>query len=148
MNIIVPERSDLPACAKLYAAAYKTEPWNEIYEEKSVENYLANYLSSNTKCCFAAVEDGRIVGIALGLILPDLEGMYLRIEDFCIDPAFHRKGYGTLFLNLLQEEGKKRACDSILLGTQKNFPSHSFYLKNGFREIESVLLYREIHHSC
>ena len=44
----------------------------------------------------------------------------------------------------LENEAVRMGCDSVVLGTQKDFPSHHFYLKNGFQEVQSVLLYKEI----
>ncbi len=66
------------------------------------------------------------------------------MEDFCISAENQGKGYGTIFLRNIFEEASKSGCDSILLGTQRDFPSHRFYLKNGFSEIESVLLYHSV----
>lgn len=144
MYIKIPESKDISECAKVYVAAYREEPWEEVYEETEVETYLRAYLNSDTKCCFAAVEQEQIVGLVLGLLVPSIGGPYLRIEDFCISPKVQRKGCGTTFLELVAKEAVKRGCDSILLGTQRDFPSHHFYLKNGFQEIESVLLFKEI----
>lgn len=53
-------------------------------------------------------------------------------------------GYGSQFINLLTDELKKYNVDSIILNTVKNFPSHKFYIKNQFKEINSsVLLLKE-----
>ena len=144
LQIIVPREGDLPACAKCYADAYAQPPWNETCAEPDVIRYLAAYLSSESRCCFAAAVGGQIVGVALALIVPSLDGPYLRIEDFCIDPACQRRGYGTAFLSSLNAEAKKLGCDCILLGTQREFPAYAFYLRNGFSEIPSALLYREV----
>lgn len=144
MQIVIPDRELLSECARLYVAAYREEPWNEDCSEADAENYLRAFLCSETKCCFAAVEDEQVVGVVLGLFVPSMMRPYLRIEDICIHPSRQRNGFGTAFLNLIQQEAQKRGCDSMLLGTQRNFPSHLFYLKNGFQEMESVLLYKEI----
>ena len=89
--------------------------------------------------------DGNVIkGIALGFIVPSISNSYLRLEDICIDFTEQRKGYGSAFIELLSIETAKLGCDSIILGTQKDFPSHHFYLKNGFQEVESVLMYKEI----
>lgn len=40
-------------------------------------------------------------------------------------------------LRFISSEG----MDSLLLGTVKDYPSHKFYVKNGFREINSSILY-------
>lgn len=144
MYIKIPESKDISQCVKVYISAYSEEPWKEVYEEAEVENYICAYLNSDTKCCFSAVEQEQIVGLVLGLLVPGIDGPYLRIEDICISPEVQRKGYGSTFMELIAKEATKRGCDSILLGTQKDFPSHRFYLKNGFQEIESVLLYKEL----
>ena len=144
MHIMIPKRKDVQACAKVYMAAYGAEPWNETYEAAEVEKYIADYLDSDTKCCFALVEEEEIKGVALGLIVPYITQPYLRLEDFCVDFSVQRKGYGSSFMGLLLNKAAELGCDSVLLGTQKGYPSHRFYVKNGFQEVESVLLYKEI----
>ena len=54
------------------------------------------------------------------------------------------KEYCIIQENNQLKEVDKKGCDSVLLGTQKGYPSHRFYLKNGFEEIEdAVLLFYE-----
>lgn len=144
MYIVTPKMKDVKECAKVYIESYQGEPWNEVYEISEAEAYISNYLNSDTKCCFALVEYEEIKGVALGFIVPSIVGDYLRIEDFCVDVKVQRKGYGSNFMDLLQQEARKLGCDSILSGTQKGYPSYHFYKKNGFQEIESVLLYKEV----
>lgn len=144
MIIVVHKIEDVLACAKVYVNAYQTEPWNEEYEISEVEKYISSYLNSDTKVCFALQDGDVIKGVALGFIVPSISNSYLRLEDICIDATEQRKGYGSVFMELLSIEAAKLGCDSIILGTQKDFPSHHFYLKNGFREVESVLLYKDI----
>jgi GNAT superfamily N-acetyltransferase len=144
MDIIIPKKEDISACAEVYISAYGAEPWNEKYERKSVEKYISDYLGSKTKQCFAASENGKIIGIALCLVVPSMDKPFLRVEDFCVSSEKQGKGLGTEFMNLIAKEAKKLGCDSVILGTQKDFPSHKFYLKNGFAEIDSVLLYKEL----
>lgn len=144
MQIRVPETKDIKACANVYITAYKAKPWEEIYEQSEAENYISAYLNSDTKRCYALVEKEEIKGVALGFIVPSIAGTYFRVEDFCVDASVQRKGYGSRFMDLLAEEVAKVGCDSILLGTQKKYPSHQFYLKNDFTEVESVLLYKSV----
>lgn len=141
---MIPKPDDIPFCIRAYINAYKVEPWNEEYETSEIEKYISAYLNSDTKVCYALVNEGEIKGIALGFIVPSVSASYLRLEDICIDTAEQRKGYGSVFIELLENEAVKIGCDSVVLGTQKDFPSHHFYLKNGFQEVESVLLYKEI----
>ena len=144
MDIIIPKKEDIPACAEVYISAYGAEPWNEKYDKPSVERYISDYLGSATKQCFAAEENGKIIGIALGIIVPSIDSPFLRIEDFCVSAEAQGRGYGKEIFRMISEKAKESGCDSVLLATLRDFPSHKFYLKNGFSEVDSVLLYKEL----
>ena len=131
-------------CAEIYISAYSKSPWNEEHSINEVEDYIIGFLDSDTKCAYAFLAEGDIIGLAMGLIIPSIGSPYFRIEDICIAPEYQRKGYGRQFIELIADRLGLKGCDSILLGTQRGYPSHKFYLKNGFKEIDSVLLYREI----
>lgn len=137
-------QTDISKCAEIYQSAYGQEPWNEKYSLDDLSTYIADYLGSNTKCAYSLLAEGNIVGIALGLIIPCVGSQYFRLEDICIDPKYQKMGYGKKFLELLYSCLISQKCDSILLGTQRGYPSHKFYLQNGFSEVDSVLLYREL----
>lgn len=144
MNIIFPKKEDIPACAEVYISAFGEEPWCEEYKTADAEKYISSYLDSKTKFCFAAKEDGKIIGVALCMLVPSIDSPFLRIEDFCVSGKEQGRGAGTEFMRLIEKEAEKLGCDCIMLGTQRNFPSHKFYLKNGFNEIDSVLMYKEL----
>lgn len=135
---------DVSKCAEVYQNAYSQEPWNEKYSVDDLSIYIANFLESNTKCAYSLLIEDEIIGLALGLIIPCVGSQYFRIEDICIDPKYQKMGYGKKFLELIANSLLSRKCDSILLGTQRGYPSHEFYIRNEFREIDSVLLYREL----
>ena len=137
------KNEDLDKCSGVYRSAYAAEPWREEYTDEEIRKYLADFMESDSMHCFVLEENAAVIGLALTIRVPCTGGPYLRIEDFCIGAEYQKKGSGSIFLGLLTEEAKKMGCDSILLGTQRGFPSHRFYLKNGFREIETALLYRE-----
>lgn len=131
-------------CVEIYINTYSKAPWNEEYSVADVESYISDFLNSDTKCAYALVVGENIIGVALGLIIPSIGSRYFRLEDICIDSEYQRMGYGRKFIELMVNSLRLEGCDSILLGTQRGYPSHKFYLKNEFREIDSVLLYREI----
>lgn len=138
------DKSVVKKCAEIYINAYGEAPWNEKYKVEDVEKYITDFLDSDTKCAYVLVTGEEIIGVALGLIIPCVGSRYFRLEDVCIDSEYQRMGYGREFIELMANCLREKDCDSILLGTQREYPSHNFYLKNGFREIDSVLLYREI----
>lgn len=109
-----------------------------------MEKYISDYLGSKTKFCFAAAQNERIIGAALCIVVPSIDAPFLRIEDFCISAEEQGRGLGIEFMKLIAEEAKMLGCDSIMLGTRRDFPLHKFYLKNSFSEVDSVLLYKEL----
>ena len=138
------DASSVAICARLYQDSYKNEPWNEIYSVDEVIDYLSRFLKSETKRAYMLVLDEKIIGIALGLVVPCIESDYFRLEDICISPQYQRSGFGGQFIKLISHCVARENCDSILLGTQRGYPAYRFYLKNDFKEIESVLLYLDI----
>lgn len=131
-------------CTEIYIHAYGEAPWNERYRVDDVRRYLMDFLDSDTKCAYVLGKGKDILGVALGLVIPCIGSYYFRLEDICIDPKYQRTGCGRELIGLMADSLRLKGCDSILLGTQRGYPSHKFYLQNGFREIDSVLLYREM----
>ena len=131
-------------CANIYQSSYKYKPWDEEYSIDEITKYLSRFTNSKAKRAYILLSDDKIIGIALGLIVPCIDSDYFRLEDICLSPDHQRKGFGSQFINLISERVSLENCDSVLLGTQRGFPAHHFYLKNGFKETDSVLLYREI----
>lgn len=131
-------------CAEIYIGAYGEAPWDEKYRREDVEKYMRAFLNSDAKCAYVLAEGEHILGAALGVVVPCIGSCYFRLEDICIDPEYQGMGYGRELLGLMSDALREKGCDSILLGTQKGYPSHRFYMGNGFREIDSVLLFREI----
>lgn len=131
-------------CAHLYQNVYKTDPWNEEYSIDEIADYLFRFINSKTKRAYMLMSDEKIIGVALGLLVPCIGSDYFRLEDICISPQYQRNGFGREFIKLISICIVQENCDSILLGTQRNYPAHRFYLKNDFKEIDSVLLYLDI----
>ena len=138
------DTESIAICANIYQSAYKNEPWNEEYSIIEITEYLSRFLNSETKRAYMLTLNEDIIGVALGLIVPCVDSDYFRLEDICLSPDHQRKGFGSQFINLIFERVSLENCDSVLLGTQRGFHAHHFYLKNGFQEIDSVLLYREL----
>ena len=116
------------------------EPWNEINLFQNVQGYFNRFLERNYNYGWVLYKDTTILGLALGSIIPTARGDYCRIEDFCIIPSYQLKGYGSQFINFISDELKKYNVNSIILNTIKGFPSHKFYIKNEFKEIDSSVM--------
>ena len=134
----------IDACAAVYTAAYSQPPWNENLRADQTAAYLRRYAERSGLHMYALMCEGAPAGVALCSIVPCIGGDFARIEDFCIAPDRQRMGLGTHFMHLICADLRARGCDSALLATQRDYPSHRFYLKNGFVPLDaSVQLYRE-----
>lgn len=134
----------LNACADIYIEAYGQEPWNEALIANEVAAYMRSYAERDGLHMYALIRDNTPVGVALCSIIPCIGGDFARIEDFCIAPAHQHKGFGRRFMQLICDDLRAYGCDSALLATQRDYPAHRFYLKNGFMPLKaSVQLYRE-----
>lgn len=132
-------------CARIYMEAYAAPPWEETYEPREIEQYLRGFYAGGAYRAYVLTKGGEALALALCVLIPGVGCPSLRVEDFCVAPAHQRRGWGGVMMRLLKAEAAKLGADCILLGTQRGFPSHAFYLKNGFTSIDtSVLLYSEV----
>ena len=131
------------ACAAVYIAAYGEAPWNEAPDPDNVKSYIRLFMDRDGFCAWQLAVGGEIAGVALGIIVPYTEGAFLRVEDLCIAPKRQRQGFGGAFLREIQRQSAALGCDSMLLATQPGAPAHSFYLKQGFRDIPTAYMYKE-----
>ena len=145
MIIRMMQKEGIDDCVEIYKKAYAAEPWCEQHTSKEIKDYLLRFISSEGMDGYMLCDDEKIIGIALGIKIAYIGSDYMRMEDFCVDIEHQRQGIGSLFIKKIGELIRNKGMDSILLGTVKDYPSHKFYLKNGFREIDSsILLFKEL----
>ena len=136
LKVKILSKEDIAACVEIYIDAYSKEPWNEKYDYTSVHKYIEKYLKLNSFLGFVLMKNDEIIGEIFGLVMPTAFSDYYRIEDFCINPKYQNKGVGSKFIELVKEQLKYKALDSIILNTNRKFPSFLFYKKNGFVDLE------------
>jgi len=136
LKVKILSKEDIAACVEIYIDAYSKEPWNEKYDYTSVHKYIEKYLKLNSFLGFVLMKNDEIIGEIFGLVMPTAFGDYYRIEDFCINPKDQNKGVGSKFIELIKEHLKDKELDSIILNTNRKFPSFLFYKKNGFVDLE------------
>lgn len=132
-------------CAAMYAAAYGAAPWCEQYDEETLKDYFARFVAKDAMHGYVLLHENEVVGLALCSMIPSIGQDFLRIEDFCIKPERQKQGLGSAFIDLLCKEAASLGADCVLLNTEREFPSHAFYVKNGFTEVGgSVMLVRDL----
>ncbi len=117
------EERDVPAVARLEKEAFST-PWSEKAFYESMKLYYSLFL--------VAEEDEEIAGYAGMYIVAD-EGDVTNIAVF---EKWKRHGIGTLLVEKLLEEAKKRGATCATLEVRKgNIPAIVLYEKHGFQSV-------------
>ena len=92
------------------------ELWNSTEQRKRALNSaddscegIERYLKRNPNTCFAAVRDGKIIGV----ILTGLDGRCGIIHHMCVHPEFRRMGIAAHLVSLAEEALKKEGIQKV-----------------------------------
>lgn len=131
-------------CIKMFIETFKEAPWNENWKYKDAKDRIISLTNFAYNESFILFDNDKVIGLAIGHYLHFPTNTTYRVEDFSISKDYKGKGIGTIFMNEISKIVKKNA-NTISLETNRGFPSHHFYLKNGFEDAKtSVLLYKTL----
>lgn len=95
---------DIQGLALAMMAAYAQEPWNENWTAERAVRRIRAIFSNYEGMGMAAVEDGKIIGGALGYIDPYAEEDFFFVSELFVMPEYQKKGYGKGLLLALEKE--------------------------------------------
>ena len=99
---------------------------------------IERYLKRNPETCFAAVINGRIIGV----ILTGHDGRRGIIHHMCVHPDFRRMGIAAHLVSLAEKALKKEGIQKIFgLVFSDNEPANRFWEKQGY-SLRTNLNYR------
>ncbi len=125
----------------LYISTFSREPWNDVYESKEqVREFFRNHFANNYFLGYVIIIDGKIHGLCLGMKKPWINGLEYYIDEFCIDYNSHGKGIGSVFIKEIEKDIKEVGLNGIILNTDKDLPSFSFYKRNGFGHFNDLVI--------
>ena len=124
---------------ELYVSVFSEEPWNQDFsDDEQLDLLMSDYIGQNNSLSFGLFEGGELIGISLGRVLHCTSGTQYSIDEFCIRTDKQRKGFGSCFLDMIEEEIKKSDMTCIFLQTRRDVPAFDFYLKNYFYEFDEI----------
>ena len=90
---------------------------------------IERYLKRNPNTCFAAVQDGRIIGV----ILTGHDGRRGMIHHMCVHPEFRRMGIAAHLVSLAEDALKKEGIQKVFgLVFTDNEAGNLFWEKQGY----------------
>lgn len=135
------QKEQVKATAELYISVFSEEPWNEEYDSfEQVEALIRNFMSKDCYLNFVAIEENEVIGLCLGLKKPWIKGIEYYIDEFCIKTDRQGRGLGSAFLAQIEAEILRLGMDGMMLNTEKGVPAEKFYLKNGFHQLDDLIV--------
>ena len=135
MRIRLLKRNEINTVAKLFVEAYKkdekTRRWEEIYAQK----YILMLYRICKDLCFVAVDNEKIVGVALALVLPEFNKEIVDFKVLLVHPDYRRKKIGSKLMRkvCIKAENKYNIREiEASIYTLTNFPI-TWYESIGFR---------------
>jgi len=130
---------DYPACAHELIAAFREEPWDEIWTYDQSFTRIDELMSARVSRGFVCMDGSTCVSMLCGRIMTYQDKKQFWIDEFSVHPAWQRQGIGSMMLAFLREELLKETppIDYMALNTERGFPSVAFYEKNGFVQLDS-----------
>ena len=99
---------------------------------------IERYLMRNPNTCFAAVKDGRIIGV----ILTGHDGRRGMIHHLCIHPGYRRMGIAAHLVSLAEDALKKEGIQKVFgLVFRDNQAANAFWEQQGY-SLRTNLNYR------
>lgn len=141
LNIVKLEKDKLDACVDLFIETFSKAPWNDVYESRNqVVTFFENHMDNNYFVGYVGIIDDDVVALSVGMKKPWINGMEYYIDEFCVSTKWQGQGIGSVFISLIEADIKAQGMNGMMLNTEKNYPSRTFYEKNGFSVIEDLII--------
>lgn len=141
LKVIKLSKEHLEMCVDLFIDTFSRAPWNDKYDSREqVRDLFTNHMRNNYFLGYIGLIDNKVIALSLGMKKPWINGMEYYINEFCIGYDFQGKGIGSLFLKNIEELLSNEGVDGMILNTEREFPSCSFYKKNGFKILGDLVV--------
>ena len=134
------DRSDIPALAEAMKLAYAEEPWNEQWTDELARRRVSAIMSGFEPLAIAAIEDGCVIGGAIGFTDPYANEDIFFVSELFVVPERKQRGIGRALLAFLESELKGRGVSVMqLISIEHNVP---FYNRCGVERDSVNVMYK------
>ncbi len=127
-NIKKMQSEDIESCSKLFYEVFTSEEWkfNWLTMGKAYD-YFTDLFNTPNFIGFLLESEGEVIGACVGTGNTHFVNNQYEIKEIFIHPNLQNKGFGSLFLNEVENTLREMSYDMITLYTQRNIPAHDFY---------------------
>jgi len=129
----------LDDCAALFVDVFSAPPWEEPWELADARKRLGDLFGVPGARGVCLVEDGRLLGFALGQVERSLGADHFRLSEMCVRTSEQRRGLGSTLLRALADA--LPGVENWYLQTLRDGDAAAFYEKNGFRPARRMAVY-------
>lgn len=140
MKLIELTEDHLDEAVKLYQDTFSKEPWFDDDSDESVRNLLINHMNNNYYLGYGLIKEDVLVGLSIGFKKPWIKGIEYYVDQFVISYHYQHQGLGTIFLEFIENDLKKQDINAMILNTEKGYPAEEFYIKNGFKILDGIIV--------
>lgn len=135
MRIRLLKRNEINIVAKLFVESYKKDEKARRWDTTNAEKYILMIYRICKDLCFVAIDNDKIVGAALAVVLPEFNKEIVDFKVLLVHPDYRRKKIGSKLMKkvCIKAENKYniREIESSIY-TLTNFPI-TWYESIGFR---------------
>jgi len=135
------EINDLPASADIFIEVFNSEPWNDRWTIQLATEYFQDVIATPGFYGFVFEKESVIVGFVLGTRKKWWSGDIYYLYEMCVNSTFQGIGIGSQIMAETKKSLINKGFSSIVLLTERTFPSARFYEKHGFLESPDTRFY-------
>lgn len=135
-------KEDIPEAAQMMCAVYAEPPFNERWQYERAEKRITAFLSGIGAKGYSLNIETQVIGYLFGRKDITAKGDVFYVQELFVNPAYQRKGAGSMAIDQLKDELRKEGVRKIELHTLSE--DISFYEKNGFKPSSYLYLEKDI----
>ena len=124
MRIRLLKKTEIKDVATLLVETYESEVKERRWNIKYAEDYVQMMYKMCNKLCFVAIENGKIVGTTLNIIMPEFNKNILESRVLLVHPDYRRQKIGTKLIT--------KVCEKALNDYNINEIESSIYTLTNF----------------
>lgn len=126
---------DIEQIKTVILETFSKEPWNDDWQDQEqFHSYILDLIDNKNSLSLGLYENNDLIGVSLGRIKHWYTGTEYWIDDLAILPFKQGKGYGSKFIELIEDFIRHRGIVGIVLFSERDIPAYHLYVKKGFSE--------------
>lgn len=135
MDIRLMSIADLEAIKYVIRETFSRPPWNDDWhDEQQFHAYILDLIDNKNSLSLGLYEQDRLLGVSLGRIKHWYTGTEYWIDDLAILPQYQGHGYGSKFIDMMEDFLIRKDIAGIVLFTERDIPAYGLYRKKSFEE--------------